>query len=101
MIVHNQFSWPASWPAKRISAVKPTKVWTDLGVGKLGVGEHTDPDTDGLIMLVRPGARGVRRSWIYRAVIGGRRQKLGLGPYPAIGLAEARKEAGRLPPGGT
>jgi integrase len=73
--------------------VKPTKAWTDLGVGKLGVGEHTDPDTDGLIMLVRPGARGLRRSWIYRAVIGGKRQKLGLGPYPAIGLAEARKEA--------
>ena len=96
MIVHNQFSWPASWPAKRISAVKTKKGWTDLGVGKFGAGEHTDPTTDGLIMLVRPGARGLRRSWIYRAVIGGKRQKLGLGPYPATGLAEARKEAGRL-----
>jgi integrase len=73
--------------------VKPKKVWTDLGIAKFGVGEHTDPTTDGLIMLVRPGARGLRRSWIYRAVIGGKRQKLGLGAYPAIGLAEARKEA--------
>jgi integrase len=76
--------------------VKAKKVWTDLGVGKLDVGEYTDPVTEGLIIVVRPGARGVRRSWIYRAVIGGKRQKLGLGPYPAIGLAEARKEAGRL-----
>jgi integrase len=76
--------------------VKAKKVWTDLGVGKLDVGEYTDPATEGLIMVVRPGARGVRRSWIYRAVIGGKRQKLGLGPYPAIGLAEARKEAGIL-----
>jgi integrase len=73
--------------------VKPAKVWTDLGVGKFKVGEHTDPTTDGLIMLVRPGARGLRRSWIYRAVIGGKRQKLGLGSYPAVGLAQARKEA--------
>jgi integrase len=72
---------------------KPTKTWTDLGIGKFGPGEHTDPYTDGLIMLVRPGARGLRRSWIYRAVIGGRRQKLGLGAYPAVGLAQARQEA--------
>ena len=75
--------------------MKTKKVWTDLGVGKLGIGEHTDPTTDGLIMLVRPGARGLRRSWIYRAVIGGKRQKLGLGPYPAVGLAQARQEARR------
>ena len=33
--------------------MKAKKVWTDLGVGKFGVGEHTDPTTDGLIMLVR------------------------------------------------
>jgi hypothetical protein len=70
-----------------------SKTWTDLVVGKLGVGEHTDPKTDGLIMLVRPGARGLRRSWLYRAVIGGKRQKIGLGSYPAIGLAHAREEA--------
>jgi integrase len=75
--------------------VKAKKGWTDLGVGKFGVGEHTDPATDGLIMLVRPGARGLRRSWIYRAVIGGKRQKLGLGAYPATGLAQAREEARR------
>ena len=73
-----------------------TKIWTDLGIGKLGAGEHTDPTTDGLIMLVRSGARGLRRSWIYRAVISGKRQKLGLGPYPAVTLLEAREEARRL-----
>jgi integrase len=75
--------------------VKPTKVWTDLGIGKFGVGEHTDPTTDGLIMLVRPGARGLRRSWFYRYTFGGKRPKLGLGPYPAVGLAQAREEARR------
>ena len=91
--MHNQFSWPANWPAKRILVVKPAKVWTDLGIGKFKVGEHTDPTVEGLIMLVRPGARGLRRSWIYRAVIGGKRQKLGLGSYPAVGLAQAREEA--------
>ena len=95
-VVHNQFSWPANWPAKGSFAVKPTKAWTDLGIGRLGPGEHTDPITDGLIMLVRSGARGLRRSWIYRAVIGGKRQKLGLGAYPAVTLALARQEARRL-----
>jgi integrase len=93
VIVHNQFSWPANWPAKRISAVKAKKGWTGLVVGKFDVGTHTDPDTDGLIMLVRPGARGLRRSWFYRYTFGGKRPKLGLGPYPAVGLAQARREA--------
>jgi hypothetical protein len=75
--------------------VKPKKVWTDLGIGKFGAGEYTDPTTDGLIMLVRPGARGLRRSWFYRYTFGGKRPKLGLGPYPAVGLAQAREEARR------
>jgi hypothetical protein len=91
--VYNQFSWPANWPAKRILVVKPAKIWTDLGIGKFGAGEHTDPTTNGLIMLVRPGARGLRRSWFYRYTFGGKRPKLGLGPYPAVGLAQARQEA--------
>jgi len=33
------------------------------------------------------------RSWIYRVVIGGRRRDMGIGPYPAVGVAEARKKA--------
>lgn len=33
------------------------------------------------------------RSWVLRTVIGGRRRKLGLGPYPAVGLAAAREAA--------
>ena len=33
------------------------------------------------------------RSWIFRVVIGGRRRDMGIGPYPAVGVAEARKKA--------
>lgn len=36
------------------------------------------------------------RSWVFRATISGRRRSLGLGPYPAVSLSEARDKAGEL-----
>ncbi|MCY4368084.1 MAG: Arm DNA-binding domain-containing protein, partial [bacterium] len=48
----------------------------------------------GLTLLVRPRASGgVRKSWSQRIRIGGRTTNIGLGPYPVVGLAEARKKA--------
>jgi integrase len=55
------------------------------------LGEWTDDLTPGLILVVRPAKSGrKRKSWILRAVIDGKRRKIGLG---ACGLAEARKRA--------
>jgi integrase len=36
------------------------------------------------------------RSWVLRAVLDGRRRALGLGPYPAVTLAQAREKAAQL-----
>ena len=47
-------------------------------------------DGNGLYLRVKPSGS---RSWIQRIVIGRRRRDLGLGSYPAIGLAEARAKA--------
>ena len=48
----------------------------------------------GLALLVRPRAGdGVRKSWIQRVRINGRVTNIGLGPYPVVLLAEARKKA--------
>ena len=48
----------------------------------------------GLTLLVRPrAAGGVRKSWSQRIRIGGKVTNIGLGPYPVVGLAEARKRA--------
>ena len=44
-------------------------------------------DGNGLYLNVTPSGS---RSWIQRMMIGGRRRELGLGGYPATGLAEAR-----------
>ena len=38
-------------------------------------------------------AKGGSKSWIQRIAIGGRRHDIGLGPFPVIGLAEARRRA--------
>ena len=38
-------------------------------------------------------ARGGSKSWIQRIAIGGRRHDIGLGPFPVVGLAEARRRA--------
>ena len=48
----------------------------------------------GLALLVRPRAGGgVRKSWVQRIRIDGQTTNLGLGPYPVVTLAEARRRA--------
>jgi integrase len=66
---------------------------TDVDVRNAKSGEHTDGD--GLILVVRPARSGAkpRRSWVLRIVASGRRRKLGLGVYPSVSLAEARRKA--------
>ena len=56
-------------------------------------GEHTVADARGLILRVLVTRKGLARSWIVRATDGGRRRRLGLGRYPDVGLAKARKLA--------
>jgi integrase len=67
---------------------------TDLSIRNAGPGEYTDGD--GLILVVRPSLRPgakPRRTWALRIVDGGKRRRLGLGSYPVVGLAEARRKA--------
>jgi integrase len=47
-------------------------------------------DGDGLLLEVRPGGG---RAWLYRYMLNGKRRDMGLGAYPAVGLAEARRKA--------
>ena len=59
---------------------------TDAAIrGSLKPGMH--PDGDGLYLQVR----GSSKAWIFRYAAGGRPHWLGLGGYPAIFLASARK----------
>lgn len=51
-------------------------------------GRHADGR--GLYLVVEP--TGAKR-WMQRIVIGGKRRDLGLGSYPAVGLADARAKA--------
>ena len=51
-------------------------------------GRHPAGDT--LYLMVWPSAR---KSWVQRLTIEGKRKDLGLGPYPAVSLAQARKSA--------
>ena len=44
-------------------------------------------DGEGLYLSV---SRGGSRSWVQRISVDGRRREIGLGPFPAIGLAQAR-----------
>jgi integrase len=66
---------------------------TALEVKNAKPGEHTDGN--GLILVVRPSRSGgkLRRSWVLRLVVNGRRRKLGLGVYPSVELAHARQKA--------
>ena len=59
-------------------------------VGRYGEGRGGH----GLALLVRPRAGGgIRKSWIQRIRIDGQTTNIGLGPYPVVTLAEARRRA--------
>ena len=49
-------------------------------------------DGEGLYLSV---SRSGSRSWVQRISIDGRRRELGLGSFPAIGLAQAREAAAK------
>ena len=62
---------------------------TDRGIRNIKApGRHPDGET--LYLVV---SRSGYRSWIQRLVIRGRRHDMGLGPFPAVSLAEARERA--------
>ena len=52
-----------------------------------GPGLH--PDGRGLYLQVKNGGR----SWVLRYMLGGKARHMGLGPYPDVSLADARREA--------
>ena len=59
-----------------------------LSVGKLKALVNPGRHGDGLYLNI---AKGGSKSWILRAVIDGKRHDLGLGGYPKVSLAEARR----------
>ena len=61
---------------------------TDLMVRQAGPGRHADGD--GLYIYVRPSGS---RSWMQRLMVQGERLDRGLGSYPLVSLADARRTA--------
>ena len=53
-------------------------------------GRYTDALAMGLHLWVKDGNK---KYWIYRYTIGGKQKNIGLGPYPDVGLADARIKA--------
>ena len=49
---------------------------------------YTLPDGDGLLLLIK---KSGAKSWVLRYWVDGKEKRTGLGPYPAVGLADARK----------
>ena len=47
----------------------------------------------GLFLLVKPGQEAGTGAWVFRFTAAGRRRDMGLGPFPLIGLADARLAA--------
>lgn len=50
---------------------------------------------DGLGLSLNVTVSGTK-SWLQRVSVGGRRRELGLGPYPTVGLADARRAGERI-----
>ena len=75
-------------------AVHSMPISSDLSVRSAEPGEHTVAGSRGLILRVHAAKGGARtRTWIVRVTDGERRRRIGLGQYPAVGLAKARQLA--------
>ena len=61
---------------------------TQMTAKNLGHGKHADGQ--GLWLIKRDKSAG---KWIVRVVISGKRREMGLGPWPDVGIAEARERA--------
>jgi integrase len=69
---------------------KIAKALSAIEVSRLGVGTHSVGGVAGLLLNVS--ATG-SRSWLLRVKVGNKRREIGLGPYPAVKLAEASQRA--------
>lgn len=70
---------------------RQAKELSALEVGRIKqAGMHAVGGVPGLHLQVLPSGG---RSWILRAVMGGKRSEIGLGGYPAVTLAQAREKA--------
>jgi integrase len=71
---------------------------TDRTIKTSKIGGQSDSQAPGLSLITqastskaRPNAK--RRSWMFRFTLNGKREKMGLGPYPAVDLKEAHRRA--------
>jgi integrase len=64
---------------------------TDVRVRSASPGTHGDGN--GLYLVVRQGAAGLNRSWLFRYSVAGSSHWTGLGGYPDISLQRARQKA--------
>ena len=72
---------------------KVAKQLSDRAVAALKtIGRHAVGGVPGLHLLVSAGYR----SWILRIQVGEQRKDMGLGPYPAVTLLEARDKARKI-----
>ena len=72
---------------------KVAKQLSDRSVSALKtIGRHAVGGVPGLHLLVSAGYR----SWILRIQVGDQRKDMGLGPYPAVSLQEARDKARKI-----
>ena len=80
--------WVDLWVANREMARRIDRL-SSVALRSKGAGLHADGR--GLYFQVR----GHSRSWILRFMLNGRARYMGLGPFPDVSLADARREAER------
>lgn len=69
---------------------------TEPGAGRRVAVQHPVGGVSGLRLYCRPPVSEVSqfaRSWVLRVQAGDKRREIGLGPYPEVGLGEARRKA--------
>lgn len=84
-----QFEWPPGWGPLGMEGIEIVAL-TDVAVrnAKPGPKPYKMGDSHGLFLLVQPTGG---KLWRFKYRVDGREKKLAIGPYPEIGLGEARR----------
>lgn len=84
-----QFEWPPAWGPLGMEGIEIVAL-TDVAVrnAKPGPKPYKMGDSHGLFLLVQPTGG---KLWRFKYRVDGREKKLAIGPYPEIGLGEARR----------
>ena len=93
-IIKSYPEWYVGWYVHMSKAISPLSAKSVESLKKPGA--HAVGGVPGLCIQNTARNGHLSRSWLFRYSLSGKRSNMGLGPYPAVSLQDARKKANKV-----